>query len=88
MRFLGSYDDPDLARAALMILPKTIGKTRSRTSAPLAQVGTFPSTGQICAALGVYRDGMTRGAACQAIAQRDDHAPVPCAQDREVAVPV
>lgn len=70
VRSLGNYDDPDMARAAADdfaedhrqdVVADKRGKWRKLTPSP-AQV-------QFARALGVYHDGMTRGAACQAIAQ-------------------
>lgn len=70
VRFLGSYDDPDLARAAADDFAED-----HRQNAVADKRGRWrklePSPAQVkfARALGVYRDGMTRGAACQAIAQ-------------------
>jgi superfamily II DNA/RNA helicase len=70
VRSLGNFDDPDMARAAAddfaedhrqNAVANKRGKWRKLEPSP-AQV-------KFARALGVYHDGMTRGACCQAIAQ-------------------
>lgn len=70
VRALGNFDDPDMARAAADDFAED-----HRQNAVADKRGKWrklePSPAQIkfARALGVYRDGMTRGACCQAIAQ-------------------
>lgn len=70
VRSLGNFDDPDLARAAADDFAED-----HRQNAVADKRGKWrklePSPAQVkfARALGVYHDGMTRGACCQAIAQ-------------------
>lgn len=70
VRSLGNYDDPDAARAAADDFAED-----HRQNAVADKKGKWrklhPSAAQLrfARALGVYQDGMTRGACCQAIAQ-------------------
>ena len=70
VRSLGNYEDPDMARGAADDFAED-----HRQNAVADKRGKWrklePSPAQVkfARALGVYHDGMTRGAACQAIAQ-------------------